>query len=123
MEGDSCFYVQNEARVRGKERIDLPADPPPDLVLEVDVTHSTLDKLAVYLVIGVAEVWRYDGGRLEFLILEDAGYVEQPASRAFPLIRSADLAALLDEGRTLTDVGWIRRVRRWARTLTRADGG
>lgn len=122
-EGDSCFYVQNEARVRGKDRIDLPADPPPDLVLEVDVTHSTLDKLAVFRAIGVPEVWRYDGGRLEFLVLNDDGYLEQPASRAFPLIRSAELATLLDAGRALTDMGWIRHVRRWIRALTQADSG
>lgn len=121
-EGDSCFYVQNEARVRGKDRIDLPADPPPDLVLEVDITHSTLDKLAVYLAIGVPEVWRYDGGLLVFLVRERDRYVEQPASRAFPLIRSAELATLLDEGRALTDMTWIRRVRLWTRSFTRPYG-
>ena len=122
-EGDSCFYVQNEARVRGKERIDLPADPPPDLVVEVDVTHSTLDKLAVYRAIGVPEVWRYDGGRLEFLVLEGDGYLEQPASHAFPHIRSTALATLLDDGRALTDIAWIRRVRRWTSTFTPANHG
>jgi len=122
-EGDSCFYIQNEARVRGKERLELPADPPPDLVLEVDITHATLDKLGVYMAIGVPEVWRYDGDRLEFLFLDDDGYVEQPASRAFPLIRSVELATLLDEGRALTDMAWIRRVRLWIRTVTRASDG
>ena len=122
-EGDSCFYVQNEARVRGKERIELPADPPPDLVLEVDVTHSTLDKLAVYLAVGVPEVWRFSDGRLEFLLREDSRYLEQTASRAFPVIRSAELSTLLEEGRALTDLAWIRRVRLWTRTFTRAGDG
>jgi Uma2 family endonuclease len=122
-EGDSCFYVQNEARVRGKERIELPADPPPDLVLEVDITHSALDKLAVYLAIGVPEVWRFSDGRLEMLLREDDRYVQQPASHAFPVIRSAELSTLLEEGRALTDIAWIRRVRLWTRTFTRQGHG
>src|SRR5436190_22590605 len=35
-EPDSCFYLQNAARVIGKDTIDLSKDPPPDLVVEID---------------------------------------------------------------------------------------
>lgn len=113
-EADSCFYVQNEALVRGKERIDLHLDPPPDLVLEVDITHSTVDKLAIYLAMGVPEVWRYDGDRLQFLIRYHDRYLEQRTSLAFPAARSDALEMLLDDGRSLGDVAWLRRVRAWA---------
>src|SRR5207247_2926721 len=47
-EPDSCFYVQNAERVRGKERIDLAIDPPPDLVIEIDITHPSMDNLPIY---------------------------------------------------------------------------
>ena len=30
IEADDCFYIENEAAVRGKKRIDLTVDPPPD---------------------------------------------------------------------------------------------
>jgi Uma2 family endonuclease len=41
IEPDDCFYIQNEAAVRGKKRLNLTVDPPPDLVLEIDVTSRT----------------------------------------------------------------------------------
>ena len=41
IEPDNCFYIQNEAAIRGKNRLDLTIDPPPDLALEIDVTSRT----------------------------------------------------------------------------------
>ncbi len=41
IEPDQCFYIQNEAAIRGKKRIDLGVDPPPDLALEIDITCRT----------------------------------------------------------------------------------
>jgi len=55
------FYVQNEEHVRGKPRIGLNVDPPPDLVIEVDITSPPLDKLPIDAQIGVPKVWRCDG--------------------------------------------------------------
>src|SRR5438045_4955835 len=63
-EADSCFYIQNFERVRGKRRIDLLTDPPPDLVIEIDVTSPSLPKLPIFAQLGIPEVWRYDGQRL-----------------------------------------------------------
>src|SRR5439155_7660604 len=57
-EPDSCFYVQRAAQIAGKKRLDLTADPPPDLVLEIDITHPSLDKLSIFAAAGVPEVWR-----------------------------------------------------------------
>jgi len=51
-EPDSCFYVQHAEQIAGKKRLDLTVDPPPDLVLEVDITHSSLDKLSIFAVVG-----------------------------------------------------------------------
>jgi Uma2 family endonuclease len=40
-EPDSCFYIENEERVRGKDRIDLTVDPPPDPVIEIGITSPS----------------------------------------------------------------------------------
>ena len=58
IEPDTCFYIQNESVVRGKS-INLPAEPPPDLVVESDYTSSSLNKFSIYASLGVPEIWRY----------------------------------------------------------------
>ncbi|MCA1717577.1 MAG: Uma2 family endonuclease [Actinobacteria bacterium] len=78
-EPDECFYFQDIEHVRGKKDIDLDAgDPPPDLVFEVDVTNPSLDKLPIFAQVGVAEIWRYSGGRMEMFGLrgEELRYEE-----------------------------------------------
>src|SRR5919112_5545286 len=52
-EPDASFYIRNEERIRGKPRIDLSVDPPPDLVIEVDITSPSLDKFPIYARLGV----------------------------------------------------------------------
>ncbi len=59
-EPDKCFYIQNESKVRGRE-VDLDQDPPPDLVVEVDITHTDIDKNRLYAQLGVPELWRFNG--------------------------------------------------------------
>jgi Uma2 family endonuclease len=54
-----CLYIQNQAKVAGKT-IDLRHDPAPDLFVEVDITHTDIDKLALYARMGVSEFWRYN---------------------------------------------------------------
>jgi Uma2 family endonuclease len=58
--------------MRGKTDIDLAVDPPPDLVAEIDVTHRSLDREAIYAAMGVPEIWRFDGNRLQSLVLHGA---------------------------------------------------
>lgn len=41
LEPDECFYITNESAVRGREKIDLTSDPPPDLAIEVEITRSS----------------------------------------------------------------------------------
>ena len=72
-EPDECYWVQSEARMRGKLEIDLLVDPPPDLVLEAEVSRSILDRLDILASLGVGEVWRYDGERLSIHVLGNDG--------------------------------------------------
>jgi Uma2 family endonuclease len=73
-EPDSCFYIQNEHLVRDKVRLDFGQDPPPDLAIEVDITHSAIDQLALYATLGVPELWLYDGQSLTFYQLQNDVY-------------------------------------------------
>lgn len=114
-EPDSCFYIQNEEQVRGKNRIDLSFDPPPELVIEIDITSPSINKLPIYAGLGVTEVWRYDGGRLEILKLEDDGYVEVSESTALPSLTSAVLSGLVERSKSLRRTVWLREVREAAR--------
>jgi len=56
LEPDQCYYIQNEAMIWGKDKIDLTSDPPPDLAIEIDITSSSLNRFAIYAQLGVPEV-------------------------------------------------------------------
>jgi Uma2 family endonuclease len=84
VEPDNCFYIQNEALIRGKDRIDLNIEPPPDLVLEIDVTSRT--NIDIYQTLGVPELWRFENGKLQINVLQDGIYVETEFSPYFPNI-------------------------------------
>jgi Uma2 family endonuclease len=115
-EPDSCFYIQNVERIRGKTEIDMTVDPPPDLLIEIDITHSCLPKLPIYAQFGVPEVWRYDGCALNILILESGDYQERGESVALPGLDRVTLSAFLQDSRTLRRTEWLRRLREWARS-------
>jgi len=113
-EADSCFYVQNVDKIRNKERIDLATDPPPDLVIEIDITNPSINKLVLYKEFGVPEVWRYNGDRLEMLRLRDDQYEATEESVAFPGVSATVLTRLLHQGKSLGRTGWLRMTRAWA---------
>lgn len=114
-EPDSCFYIQNEGRISGKAEIDLDTDPPPDLIIEIDITSPSLNKFPVYAHIGVPEVWRYDGTRVTFFILADEDYETTEESRALPVLTSRVATELLDISAEVKSTAWVRRVRQWMR--------
>ncbi len=85
-EPDDSFYVQNAAAVIGREDLDLQHDPPPDIVIESDLTSSSLDRFAIYAGLGVSEIWRVFNRRVEVWLLNDLAYFESENSRAFPFL-------------------------------------
>ena len=102
------------AQISGKDDIDLSVDPPPDWVIEVDITHPSLDKLPLYAAVGVTEVWRYDGASVTIYILAREGYTASETSQALPGVTSAMLSQFIVESRQLRRPDWLRRVREWA---------
>lgn len=89
VESDNCFYIQNQAAVIGKNRLDLSIDPPPDLAIEIDITYRT--QLDNYQILGVPELWRYKRLGLQINVLQTGKYVESDSSLTFPDIPIIEL--------------------------------
>ncbi|MEH2280513.1 MAG: Uma2 family endonuclease [Nostoc sp.] len=83
IEPDQCFYIKNESKIRGKKRLDLAVDPPPDLALEIDITSRTHPN--IYEALKVPELWRFERGKLKINVLQNDHYVESSQSLNFPL--------------------------------------
>jgi Uma2 family endonuclease len=84
-EPDKAFYIQNHALVKGR-KVDFDRDPPPDLVVEVDITHTDIQKNQFYALLGVPEFWRFNGQVLRIYQLQDTVHVEVDRSPTFPLM-------------------------------------
>lgn len=111
VEPDSCFYIANAGLVIGKRVINLEFDPPPDVVVEIDITSETLKKLPIYAALQVPEVWRYDGTRVHFHALVEAEYREIAESRAVPGLSAAMLAEALQQSKTAGQAAALRAFR------------
>jgi len=112
-EPDTAFYIQNEIEIRGLLDIDLAQDPPPDLVIEVDVTSPSLNKMPIYAALGVPEVWLYKGEKVKFFKLYGESYQEIRNSLAFPMLDSQTTTDFLKKGLTESSLKWVREIREW----------
>jgi Uma2 family endonuclease len=86
-EPDASFYIQHEERIRGQTEVDLSVDPPPDIVLEMEVSRSAIDKVGLFASMGISEVWRCDGQQVSVFNLdrEPDSHRESSRSLALPL--------------------------------------
>lgn len=115
LEPDRCYYTRNAAAVRGKRKIDLQKDPPPDLALEIEVSRRRLDRIEIYRELRVPQVWCYDGSRLRVLRLGRTGYKEADRSPTFPHLPLAEVHRLLAAAWETAERTWTRDVRAWVR--------
>lgn len=111
-EPDKCFYIQNESKVRGRE-VDLEKDPPPDLVVEVDITHTDIDKNQLYAKFGVPEFWRFNGQSLTIYQLREGQYEEVDKSLSLPWIDKALFYEYLNNCKTLGEAQALRQLSAW----------
>jgi Uma2 family endonuclease len=118
LEPDNSYWIANASGVLGLKRIDLRKHPPPELAIEVDVSRSSLNRMAVYGCLRVPEVWRLDGPQsLTFHRLQpDGSYVVQEPSLAFPLVSPADLLRFLTLSGQYDDTVILSQFRAWFRT-------
>lgn len=114
-EPDSCFYIRNVGAIAGKDKLDLNIDPPPDLVIEVDVTSGSMNKFPIFAALGVPEVWRYKNSQVTIYKLEGESYEKAERSIAIPILTSEMATLFLSESREMRSTAWFRRVREWAR--------
>jgi len=118
LEPDKCFYVANEAKVRGKTNIDLSLDPPPDLCVEVEISRRLLNRPEIYASLGVPELWRDDGKHLRiFALSPHADYRQCDRSITFPELSADQLNELLDASHVTDETSWATDVRAYARKL------
>jgi Uma2 family endonuclease len=82
IEPDYSFYITNWRVAVGKDRINWSIEPPPDLVLEIDVTSYT--DVNDYLPYRVPEVWLYRKNQLIIYTLDGDSYTRVLQSRYFP---------------------------------------
>jgi Uma2 family endonuclease len=113
LEPDQCYYIQNEARVRGVEQIDLNQFPPPDLAVEIDITSSSINRLSIYAALGVPEIWLYNGQTLSILSLQSGEYISQDKSIALPLLKAEDILRFLALRNTIGENSLIKQFRQW----------
>jgi Uma2 family endonuclease len=117
-EADACFYLANHDRVQHK-MIDLSVDPPPDLVIEVEVSRSAINALNIYAAIGVPEIWRFDGQALHIHERQiDGNYLEVERSLSFPFLRPGEIVEWMIKAEEFDDdILWKRQIREWARVV------
>jgi len=116
-EPDSCYYLQNEPLVRSKQEIDLDKDPPPDLVLEIDITSGSLDKPPIYAAIGVPEFWHYDGNKLQVFVLQQSkgDYQSVNQSPTFPWMPLNVVPRFIRQSLVDGETATLRAFRVWVR--------
>lgn len=116
VEPDSSFYIQNEPMMRQKQNLDLTQDPPPDLVIEVDYTSSSVDRMPIYLALGVPEVWRYNEPVMLLYQLRENVYVECDVSPTFAnLPLTTEIPRFIQQSLNIGEIAMIRSFRSWVR--------
>lgn len=109
LEPDESYYIANEPSMRGKFDYDPDHDPPPDLVVEVDVRRPAIKRMAVYAALGVPEIWRHDGkSKLSFHQLVAGKYKPVEQSAAFPFLSPDDISRFIDQMYELDENSLVR---------------
>ena len=108
-EADESYYIRNELIVRDKREIDLLIDPPPDLVIEIEMSRSAINKLALFASIGIPEVWRYNGTRLWLGRLAEDDYESISQSIELPGFPIEAAVEILQSIGTASETELIRR--------------
>ncbi|MEM9215247.1 MAG: Uma2 family endonuclease [Cyanobacteria bacterium P01_F01_bin.150] len=119
LEPDCCFYIQNEATVRGVDALDFDINPPPDLVVEVDNSHGSLSKFPIYVALKIPEIWRLQRGVLTIFLLNDAGedYEKSDRSPTFPKLPIQELPNYIDRAKVIGQRSAVRELAKRVRQI------
>jgi len=113
-EGDECYYIAHAEWAKSREEFDLDIDPPPDLVVEVDVANSTLNKDEIYADLKVPELWRYAADTLVFLHLDSSGgYQRRDRSFNLPMLPPQVVEDFVRRRNSADDTTLMSEFRKW----------
>lgn len=116
LEPDQCYYIQNEPRVRSQLKIDLSVNPPPDLVVEVDITSGSLNKFPIYQSLKIPEIWRYRRRGLEIFELQGEEYVQRDGSQTFsPITVTTVIPEFIQKSPSMGEMAALRAFRTWVK--------
>ncbi|MEL7315883.1 MAG: Uma2 family endonuclease, partial [Cyanobacteria bacterium J06559_3] len=110
-EPDNAYYIQNQPLVKGRN-VDFSQDPPPDLVVEVDITHTDIAKNRFYADLGVPEFWRFNGKVWRIYTLLKGVYVEAKVSSIFSSVPKESLYTFLVQAKE-DEIGAVQSLRTW----------
>ena len=111
---DNCFYIQNQVAIGGKKRIDLSIDTPPDLAIEIDITSRT--QFNNYEALGVPDLWKYNGRKLQINVVQEGKYVESKVSYNFPNLSIVGIIhQYVEQSKTLGRNATMRAFRNWVK--------
>ncbi len=110
-EPDNAYYIQNQPLVKGRD-VDFSQDPPPDLVVEVDITHTDIAKNQFYASLGVPEFWRFNGKVWRIYQLQENVYIEVEVSPTFPQVPKERLYTFLAQAKE-DEIDAVRDLRSW----------
>ena len=115
-EPDKCFYVSNIDIIKAKKRLNLQEDPAPDLVVEIDITSGSNNRLAIYKDLGVSEVWIYNGISFQIMQLQNQEYVPCSTSNIFPNLPLLEIDGFLQEVGKTDYLDLVKMFRDWVRS-------
>jgi Uma2 family endonuclease len=115
LEPDQCYYFRDEQKVRDRKRLNLKKDPPPELVVEIDITSRSIEREPIYAALGVPEIWRYDGRHLQCLVLKDGEYLIHKHSLVFPFLEPAQLQRFLEMAPHQSETAVIKAFVAWVK--------
>ncbi len=110
-EPDNAYYIQNQPLVKGRN-VDFSQDPPPDLVVEVDITHTDIAKNQFYASLGVPEFWRFNGKVWRIYQLQEQVSVEVEFSPTFPQVPKERLYTFLEQAKE-DEIAAVQNLRSW----------
>jgi Uma2 family endonuclease len=111
-EPDSCYYIQNVSHIRGRT-INLTTDPPPDLVVEVDISNPSSQRIEIYKQLGIPEIWRYSSSAVRIYQLQEGEYRSSDFSPIFPIVSAVAINQFLQQAETQDDTALVRSWRQW----------
>lgn len=124
IEPDECYWIQHEEQMRCQSTFDPDNDPPPDLAFEVEISRSVLNRLGLFAALGIPEIWRYDGQRIQVLLLSpDRTYQPSPTSKALPMVPVGELARFLDMRHTAGETELLAAFLAWVQEQQAAEWG